>query len=94
MSDNTDNYEKFLKKMKQDLENPTRDFYKEHKRDKVWWIDTSDYDGVFEFSFDKKKVFNLFRDYPYKLTKEQKEIFDRENPFWADFFKRRSEGKE
>ena len=28
----------------------------------------------------------LFADYPYKLTAEQKAIFDRENPFWRDFF--------
>ena len=41
------------------------------------------------FSFDKKVKFNLFRDYPYKLTLEQKEIFDKENPYWADFFKDR-----
>ena len=35
---------------------------------------------------NKKTIFNLFQDYPYKLTKEQKEIFDRENPYWKDFF--------
>lgn len=43
--------------------------------------------GEFLFSFDKKKVFNLFEDYPDKLTPEQKELFDRENPFWKDFFR-------
>jgi len=45
---------------------------------------------VFEFSFDKKEIFNLFRDYPYKLTQEQKDIFNAENPYWADFFKDRT----
>ena len=61
-------------------------FYKNNPTDAIWWVDTSDRDGVWEFSFDKKKVFNMFRDYPYKLTPEQKAIFDRENPRWADFF--------
>ena len=65
-------------------------FYKENEADQVWWVDTSDRDGEFLFSFDKKKVFNLFADYPHNLTPEQKEIFDRENPFWADYFKDRN----
>ena len=65
-------------------------FYKENPSDLVWWVDTSDRDGEFLFSFDKKKVFNLFADYPHNLTPEQKEIFDRENPFWADYFKDRN----
>ena len=33
----------------------------------------------------------MFHDYPYKLTKEQKQIFDKENPEWADFFKDRKQ---
>lgn len=64
-------------------------WYKEHKGDRIWWKET-DAIGVWEFSFDKKTVFNMFRDYPYKLTAEQKAIFDRENPYWADFFKDRT----
>ena len=62
------------------------DFYKQNKNDKIWWIDDLDTKGVFLFSFDKKKIFNLFRDYPYKLTKEQIKSFDAENPYWKDFF--------
>lgn len=64
-------------------------FYKENKNDRIWWVDNIDEKGTHLFSFDKKKVFNLFSDYPYKLTKEEKEIFDAENPFWKDFFKDR-----
>lgn len=60
-------------------------FYKEHEDDQVWWLD-SENKGEFLFSFDKKTVFNLFRDYPHKLTPEQKEIFDDENPYWKEFF--------
>lgn len=60
------------------------DFYKEKPGDKVWWIDDLDTVGIILFSFDKKRIFNLFKDYPQELTKEQKAIFDRENPFWAE----------
>lgn len=60
--------------------------FKNNPTDKIWWVDTSEQDGVWEFTFDKKEVFNMFRDYPHKLTPEQKAIFDKENPFWADFF--------
>lgn len=41
------------------------------------------------FTFDGEHIFNLFRDYPYALTPEQKRIFDEEEPYWADFFKDR-----
>ena len=65
------------------------DFYRDNPTDKVWWVSNTDTFGEFLFSFDKKTVFNLFVDYPHKLTKEQKKIFDEENPFWANFFKDR-----
>lgn len=61
-------------------------FYKENPTDAIWWVDNSDVDGQHLFSFDKKTVFNLFADYPHKLTPEQKEIFDKENPYWKEFF--------
>lgn len=66
------------------------DFYKRHRKDKIWWVDTSDRDGEWLFSFDRKTIFNMFADYPYKLTPEQKAIFDKEYPFWARFFAGRS----
>ncbi|MCQ2570991.1 MAG: hypothetical protein MJ154_01975 [Candidatus Saccharibacteria bacterium] len=66
------------------------DFYKENDSDQIWWIDNLDTIGEYLFSFDKKKIYNLFADYPHNLTKEQKEIFDKENPYWAEFFSDRS----
>lgn len=60
-------------------------FYKNNENDQIWWLKT-DAVGVLEFSFDKEHTFNLFADYPQKLTEEQQIIFDRENPYWADFF--------
>ena len=65
------------------------EFYKEKKGDKVWWVINIEEKGKFEFSFDKKKIYNLFSDYPYRLTPEERAIFDSENPYWADFFKGR-----
>lgn len=61
-------------------------FFKNKKSDKIWWLDTSDKVGEWVFTFDKKALFNMFADYPYKLTPEEKAIFDKENPYWADFF--------
>ena len=65
-------------------------WYKNNETDKIYWIDNPDNKGEWLFSFDKKRVFNMFADYPHNLTPEQKKIFDEENPYWADFFKSRS----
>ena len=61
-------------------------FYKNNPKDTIYWVDDPETVGIHQFSFDKKKVFNLFTDYPHKLTAEQREVFDRENPEWRDFF--------
>jgi hypothetical protein len=65
---------------------PKEMWYKENPDDMIWWLDQMGVVGEFVFSFDKKQRFNLFADYPHSLTKEQKKIFDKENPYWADFF--------
>ena len=65
------------------------DFYKNNPNDTIWWVDNLETVGEFLFSFDQKKIFNMFRDYPHELTKEQKRVFDKENPDWAKFFKGR-----
>lgn len=70
-------------------------FEKNNESDQIWWCFEGDLiDGVFYedegpllISFDKKKIYNLWTDYPGKLTPEEKEIFDKENPFWAEFFR-------
>ena len=62
------------------------DFYKNNEESKVWWIDKIDIRGEMLFSFDQKKIYNLFLDYPHNMTEEEVIIFDSENPFWRDFF--------
>lgn len=64
--------------------------FKNDPNDTIWWVDNSaESKGEWVFTFDGKKFFNMFRDYPDALTKEQKEIFDKENPYWANFFSNR-----
>jgi hypothetical protein len=65
------------------------DWYQDEPGQKVWWLEVLNEKGLFLFSFDKEKIYNLFEDYPENLTPEEKEIFDRENPYWANFFKDR-----
>lgn len=64
-------------------------WYKNNNAYKIWWEETPDQVGLWLFSFDKKTTFNMFEDYPHNLTKEQKEIFDEENPEWKEFFQDR-----
>lgn len=63
---------------------------KHNESDSIWWFVDLNKTGEFVFSFDKKTKYNLFRDYPHNLTPEQKELFDKENPFWKEFFKDRN----
>lgn len=67
----------------------SKHLYKNNSSDQIWWVDDPEELGVFRFTFDREHYFNLFEDYPWKLTPEQKAIFDRENPYWAGFFKDR-----
>jgi hypothetical protein len=62
------------------------EFYKKNDNDTIYWIDNVDSIGEFLFTFDKQKIYNLFADYPHKLTETEKRIFDKENPYWCDFF--------
>lgn len=71
--------------MQAELSNKNR-FVKRNKNDIVLWLDGPGVKGDMVFSFDGVKRYNLFEDYPQALTLEEKAIFDRENPFWAEFF--------
>ena len=62
---------------------------KRKANDRIWWLQNTGL-GEFVFSFDKQKQYNLFRDYPKKLSHQEKMQFDNENPYWANFFRYRS----
>lgn len=64
------------------------DFCKEkkNKNSKIWWTKKIDVTGELNISFDRKKIYNLFEDYPYNMTKEEIEVFEKEEPYWASFF--------
>lgn len=68
--------------------------FKREKEDKIWWVDKGEEIGVWEFTFDKKKFYNLFRDYPEKLSVEEWLLFNEENPYWAKFFEKANEDYE
>lgn len=65
----------------------TYEFYKKTPDDKIWWVEDNEQVGTHPFSFDKKKVYHLFADHPHNMTDEEVEIFKKECPFWANFFK-------
>ena len=65
-------------------------WYKENEDDEIWWLYNQDeVIGEFVFSFDKKKEYNMFADYPHNMTEKEVEIFNKENPYWANFFRDR-----
>lgn len=64
-------------------------FYRENPGDSVEWLDDPETIGEFCFRVKNGKVYNLFRDYPEKLTEEELAIFNKENPYWVEFFKDR-----
>lgn len=97
----------FLRDLEEDEEDTTiyadcdiegyENFYKENKDSKVWWTSKINSIGELNISFDRKKIYNLYEDYPDNMTEEEVEIFDNEEPYWADFFswrKRKGEKNE
>ena len=62
-------------------------WYKQEETDKTWWLDNgSEVKGEMIFSFDKKKKYNIFLDYPQNMTQKEVRVFNKENPFWVEFF--------
>ena len=66
-------------------------FYKKKDNDKIWSVEEIGYIGKLLYSFNKKNIYNLWTDYPHNFTKEEKELFDKENPYWKEFFSGRDQ---
>lgn len=62
------------------------EFYKNNDTDVIFWVDSVGNVGEHLFTFDKKNIYNLFADYPHNLTTHEKNVFDKENPYWHNFF--------
>ena len=60
--------------------------FKRKKGDKVYWLEQPGVIGDMVFSFDGKKRYNLFRDYPHKLSVKEWLVFNAENEYWKNFF--------
>ncbi|MCQ2120751.1 MAG: hypothetical protein MJY78_02835 [Fibrobacter sp.] len=69
-----------------DKETEKIEFYKKHEGDKIWHVRYIGQCGVHAVSFDKKKILFIFGDYPKNFSKEEKALFDKENPYWVKFF--------
>ena len=67
-------------------ENSNFRFDKKKDNDKIWSVEEIGNIGKLLYSFDKKNIYNLWTDYPHNFTKEEKELFDKENPYWKEFF--------
>lgn len=59
------------------------DFFKKRPSDKTIWVVVDGRATANAFTFDKVKIYSLYRDYK-KLSPEEKAIFDSENPFLAN----------
>lgn len=65
-------------------------FRKNNPDDIILWVDNANERvGEWLFTFDKQKIYNMFADYPHRLTEKERAIFDLENPEWKQFFRNR-----
>lgn len=62
------------------------DFHKNSRDSQIWWTNKIDSVGELNISFDRKKIYNLFEDYPYNMSQEEIKIFEEEEHYWASFF--------
>lgn len=65
-------------------------FPQKKPEDTIMWLSHTPI-GEHLFTFDGVKIYNFFADYPHHLTKEEVEIFDKENVWLANYFQERKE---
>lgn len=59
-------------------------FYKNNLDSRVWWLvnNNSDFDE-FLFSFDKNKIYDLYKDYGVNMSDEEMRILNEDEPAMA-----------
>lgn len=60
--------------------------YRKNPDDKTLWLDNSGTIGEFVFTFDKVIFFNLFQDFPDRLSPKEYVTFCMENLYWKNYF--------
>ncbi len=70
-------------------EKTTYKFSRRNPGDKIWRVievmeDGERVLGQLLVSFDKKKIHNVYADYPDKMTKEEQKLFEKEYPDWVE----------
>ena len=76
-------------------ENKEYEFFKKKDTDQIWWLkEKNTNNDILFFSFDKEKTYDLFNDYPGKMTEEEVKIFDNENEYWSKYFEDRKKVSE
>ena len=65
-------------------------FYEDRITGRVWHVDLAEQIiGPILFTFDRKKIYNYWSDYPQNLTPEEIRIFEEDCPYWENFSKER-----
>ena len=72
--------------MTDDIRDRFYDFYKDDESDQIWSVSEIEEYGRWLFTFDCKKIYNFYEDYPDALTPEEKAIFDEWNPVMAELW--------
>ena len=59
---------------------------KNNPNDRISWKHSDEDNMVFRFDDDPETEYYLYRDYA-ELPQDRKAVFDRENPYWAAYFR-------
>ena len=67
----------------QDMQNDLKRSFCREKGKQIWLVNyEEDIEGMWEFSFDRKKIYNLWTDY-WEMTDSERELFKKEHPIMA-----------
>lgn len=82
--ENDEEWQELKREMEEWTEPDEQGFYKTNKNNKMWFKDVDKQKGTHLFSFDRKKIYNFFADYPHNLTAEELRISIEEGGILGD----------